>query len=395
MIEYDEALRLVLKHAEARGTESVSVASAVGRVLARDVVARISSPPFNRAAMDGYAVRAQDVAELPAELEVVGQAFAGCPANLTIGPGQACVITTGAPVPPGADTVVMVEHTEQAAAGRVRVLRLTGSNIAPEAEDVRAGDVVLRAGLTMTPLRVGVAAAAGYPEVTVYRRPSAALLCTGTEIVEPGQEPGPGRIYNANGPMLCSLLEPLCPGLEYLGIVADDEAELEARVRRGLKADLLVISGGVSMGQYDLVPAVLARCGVRQVFHKVAVKPGKPVFFGTCGSTLVLGMPGNPQSCFVIFKMLAEPALAAMAGRTELPPFLEEGTIAEGFKNKGERMNVVPCRIERSAAGPLLRRQPCHGSADLVGPAQADGYFIVPRGVERVAQGDRLRFFAI
>ena len=393
MIDYEEALRLALEHARPRGTEEVPVAAAACRVLAEDVAARISSPPFDKAAMDGYAVRAQDVQRLPAELELIGQAFAGEPARLTIGPGQACVITTGAPVPPGADTVVMVEHTEQAGAGRVRIRKLTGANICPEGEDARAGQVLLRAGEVMTPLRVGVAATAGAAQVRVYRLPGAALLCTGSEVVEPGAAPGPGRIFNSNGPMLSSLLTPLCSECSYLGIVADDAAQLEARVRRGLAADLLVISGGVSMGQHDLVPAVLERCGVRQVFHRVAIRPGKPAFFGTSGSGLVLGMPGNPESCFVIFKLLAEPALAAMAGHTDLPPRLQEGTVAEGFANNGDRMNVLPCRIEGSPGGPLLRLQPHHGSADLVGPGQADGFFVVPRGVQRVAAGDRLRFF--
>ena len=180
MIDYEEALRLVLEHAGPRGTETVPVAAAAGRVLAEDVAARIPSPPFDKAAMDGYAVRAQDVQRLSAELEVIGQAFAGEPSRLTIGPGQACVITTGAPVPPGADTVVMVEHTEQAGAGRVRILKLTGANICPEGEDARAGQVLLRAGAVMTPLRIGVAATAGAAQVRVYRLPSAALLCTGS-----------------------------------------------------------------------------------------------------------------------------------------------------------------------------------------------------------------------
>jgi molybdopterin molybdotransferase len=287
----------------------------------------------------------------------------------------------------------MVEHTEPAGAGRVRILKLTGANICPEGEDAVAGQVLLRAGAVMTPLRIGVAATAGAAQVRVWRRPSAALLCTGSEVVEPGATPGPGRIYNSNGPMLAALLAPLCREFGYLGIVADDEAQLEARVHRGLAADLLVISGGVSMGQHDLVPAVLGRCGVRQVFHKVAIKPGKPAFFGVAGSSLVLGMPGNPLSCFVIFKMLAEPALAAMAGRTELPPVLEEGTAAAAFENKPDRMSVIPCRIERSARGPLLSLQHHHGSADLLGPGEADGFLIVPRGVEHVAAGDRLRFF--
>jgi molybdopterin molybdotransferase len=213
----------VLAHAEPLGTETVPLSGAAGRVLALDVTARISSPPFDKSAMDGYAVRAEDVRMLPAELEVIGQAFAGEPAGLKVGPGQACVITTGAPVPPGADTVAMVEHTEQPAERRVRILKLTGANICREAEDVRAGEVVLRAGQVMTPLRVGVAAMAGWPELKVGRLPAAALLCTGTEVAEPGAEPGPGRIFNSNGPMLASLLAPLCRRIDYLGIVADNQ----------------------------------------------------------------------------------------------------------------------------------------------------------------------------
>ncbi len=346
--------------------------------------------------MDGYAVRAEDVQKLPADLEVVGKAFAGEPADLTVGPGQACVITTGAPVPAGADTVVMVELTRPAGPDRVRILKLTGTNICPEGEDVRAGDVVLRAGRVMTPLRVGAAAMAGAERVEVVRLPSAALLCTGTEVVEAGEEPGPGQIYNSNGPMLMSLLAPLCREVTYLGIVADDEAQFEAAVRRGLEADLLVVSGGVSMGQLDLVPAVLERCGVRQVFHKLAVKPGKPAFFGEAeGGGLVLGMPGNPVSCFIIFKLLAWPALAAMAGHAEPPPHYELGAATEGFANRGERMNMLPCRVERTADGPVLSPLPHHGSADLAGPSAADGYLIVPRGVARVEAGEKLRFFAI
>jgi molybdopterin molybdotransferase len=396
MIDYEQALRLVLAHAGPRGTESVPVDAAAGRVLAADVTARISSPPFDRSAMDGYAVRAQDVRRLPAELEVIGQAFAGGPARLTVGAGQACEIATGAPVPPGADTVVMVEHTEPAGERRVRVLKLTGTNTSPEGENVRAGDIVLRAGQVMTPLRIGTAAMAGRAEVEVVRLPSAALLCTGTEVVEPGEEPGAGRIYNSNGPMLLSLLAPHCREVVYLGIVPDDEARLEAAVRRGLDSDLLIVSGGVSMGRLDLVPAALERCGVRQVFHKVAVKPGKPAFFGAGGRGCVLGMPGNPESCFVIFKLLAWPLLVAMAGRTELPPRFGEGAAAESFANKGERMNVLPCRTERAGpAGPLLHLLPHHGSADIVGPVAADGYLIVPRGVESVTAGQRLRFFEI
>jgi molybdopterin molybdotransferase len=220
-------------------------------------------------------------------------------------------------------------------------------------------------------------------------------LCTGTEVVEPGEEPAGGQIFNANGPMLGALMRPACRSFEYLGTVGDDREELLARVQRGLDSDVLVITGGVSMGQYDLVPDVLEEAGVGQICHKVAIKPGKPTYFGRTERTLVFGMPGNPQSCFVIFKMIVEPALAAMGGlRASLPRF-ETGRSAEGFPNKPARMNVMPCRIDQDDGGVLIRRQPYHGSADIVGPAEADGYFVVPRGTEYVREGQTLRFFRI
>ncbi len=395
MIEYERARELVLAEAAGCGTEALPVARAGGRVLAEEIRARISSPPFDKAAMDGYAVRSEDLAGLPAELEVVGEVPAGRFPQFIVGPGQAAGITTGSPVPAGADTVIMVEHTGGLDGGRVRVNRLSGDNICAEGEDVRRGQTVLEAGAVLTPLRVGAAAAAGHPEVRVFRRPSGALLCTGSEVVEPGGEPARAQIFNANGPMLSALMDPLCRELAYLGIAGDKEGRLAALVQRGLEADVLVITGGVSVGPYDLVPRVLEEAGVRTVFHKVAIKPGKPTFFGRTEGTLVFGMPGNPQSCFVLFKMLVEPALAALGGMLDLPPHFEEGLAAETFRNNPERMNVMPCAIERGGGAPVIRRVPYHGSADIIGPGGADGFFLVPRGTECVNEGDRLRFFEI
>ncbi len=395
MIDYEDALRLTLENVTTCGPVQVPTAAARGLVLAEDVVARIARPPFNKAAMDGYAVRSEDVGELPAELEVIGEVFAGQPPELTLGPGQAAVITTGAPVPEGADMVVMVEDTERTDGGKVRVLEPSRMNICAAGEDVRAGDTVLRAGQGLTPLRIGAAAAAGYGELSAYRRPTGALLCTGNEVVEPGQAVPEGKIFSSNGPMLSSLMAPVCRDLTYLGIVGDEEEELAAGLRKGLESDVLVISGGVSMGQYDLVPAALQRVGVKRIFHKVAIKPGKPVFFGIAGRTLVFGMPGNPQSCFVIFHMLVAPAMAAMSGATDLPPRFEEGVAAEGFKNNPARMNVMPCTVERRDGVSALRRCQYHGAADIVGASAADAYLVVARGIEQVREGERLRFFRI
>ncbi len=395
MMEYAEARDLVLAECAPCRTELLPPGDARGYVLAEDVVARISSPPFPKAAMDGYAVRSRDVEHLPVDLKVVGEAFAGKFPDFSLDAGEAAIIATGAPVPEGADTVVMEEHTRTPSDDTVRVLKLSGDNICPEGEDVREGDTVLTAGQVLTPFRIGMAASAGCDRVRVCGRPDCALLCTGNEVVEPGEAPGKGQIFNSNGPMLSSLLRPLAGDFDYLGIAGDDQKELSRLVRRGLEADVLVVTGGVSVGPRDLVPRVLQDAGVRQEFHKLAIKPGKPTFFGTADGTLVFGMPGNPQSCFVIFKMLVEGALAVLSGAANPPPRLEEGVSAESFPNKPARLNVRPCMVDRSRVPPLLHRCACHGSADIVGPSRADGYFLVPRGAERVEKGQSLRFFSL
>jgi molybdopterin molybdotransferase len=395
MIEYTDARRHILEHVAAARTEAVPCARAHGTVLARDVVAHLASPPFDKAAMDGYAVREADVQKLPVELELVGEARAGLPAETGLEPGQAVAIATGAPVPAGADMVVMVEHTELIAGSRVLVRELSGRNICPAGEDFRSGECVIKGGQVLTPMRIGLAASCGADALTVYRRPSGALLCTGSEIVEPGEDVRPGQICNANGAMLSALMSDMCRTFVYQGIVRDDPPLLTAALEQALQADAVVITGGVSVGRYDLVPGILEQLGVQEVFHGVAVKPGKPLFFGVRDRTLVFGMPGNPQSCFVVFYLLVAPALAAAAGHRDPGPHFLEGIACEGFPNKPARMNVVPCIVERDGGLNRLHRGSSHGSADIAGPSNAEAYFIVPRGTEYVEEGQELRFFYV
>jgi molybdopterin molybdotransferase len=395
MIEYHEALERVLAEARPCGDTELPVADAAGFVAARHVVALIDSPPFDKAAMDGYAVRADDLTQLPTCLDLVGSSAAGSPAACRVGPGQAAAIATGAPVPEGADTVVMVEHTDREGDDRVRVLRDSGTNVCSRGEDVRAGELVLRAGELLTPLRVAVAAAAGHALLWVRRRPSVAVLCTGTEVVEPGEPTGPSCIYNANGSMLVSLSSGVCDTVAYLGVTGDQEGALEDAVRRGLESDLFLVTGGVSVGRYDLVPAVLDAVGVRTVFHKVAIKPGKPTLFGVADGRFIFGVPGNPLSCFVVFKLLIEPAIGALSGRTDrLPPF-ETGVNAEPFARNPDRLGVLPCTVTRRNDAPLLRRCRINGSADIVGASAADGLMLVPAGAETVQEGRQLEFLAL
>ncbi len=395
MIPYEKALELIDLRTAPLGAQEVPTIECGGRVLAEEVIARIPSPPFNKSAMDGYAVRSADVRELPAKLKLVGESLAGGWPDFAVGPGQCAAIATGAPVPEGADTVVMVEHTERLENGVIRVERLSGANICAQGEDVQEGDVVLKPGQLLTPLEAGVAAAAGYARLKVSRKPSVALVCTGTEVKEPGEKISAGQIFNSNAYLLAALLEPEAREFHYLGIVGDDTASVKAAIEKGLESDVLIISGGVSVGPFDLVPDALAAVGVETVFHKVAIKPGMPVFFGRRGGAHVFGMPGNPLSCFVVFHILVRRAFARMTGWSESPPFLAEGRLTRDVRTKGGRRTFRPCHIEAKAGQVLLTPAEHRGSADITGAADADGFFVVPGDVSQVDEGEIVEFFEV
>ncbi len=395
MITHEEALARICEHVSPLGPEEVDTYSAVGRVLAGDVRAMVDSPPFNKAAMDGYAVREADVRALPADLELVDSSFAGQPAGRDLGAGKCVEVATGAPVPAGADMVVMVEHTQALPEGRIRVKKVSGHNICAQGEDVQKGQLIGKAGEPLTPLRVGVMAAGGHDRLTVYRRPSIAVLCTGTEVREPGETLAPGQIFNSNGPMLCSLLRRHARELHYLGIAGDVETELRQAVRRGLRSDVFVLAGGVSVGKYDLVPDVLSDFEVAIAFHGCAIKPGKPTLFGVADGSYVFGLPGNPQSAFVIYHVLLRPMLARVSGRTDLPPAYRRARMAEGFRAKPGRKRFVPCRMETPGGELRLRPVEYSGSADITGASAADAFFVVPSGTDGVKESEVVEFFEV
>ena len=395
MISHEEALELLCAHVSALAVEEVPTAQCSGRGLAQDVVARLPSPPFDKAAMDGFAVRSVDVEGLPTELDIVGESFAGRWPEFQVGPRRCARITTGAPVPSGADMVVMVEHTRESPDGSVRVEKLSGKNICARGEDITQGQVVLRAGQELTPLRAGVAASAGYDRLQARRLPTCAVLCTGTEVVEPPQPVGKGQIYNSNGYILSALLAPMSSRCEYMGIVGDQPKTIEDAVRKGLDSDLLVVTGGVSMGQFDLVPDVLRESGVDTVFHKCAIKPGKPVLFGVRGKTCVFGLPGNPLSCFVVFHVLIRPALALMAGIDDLPPVHGTGIMKHGFHIKPDRKTYKPCRVESTDGRNEICLVDSRGAADIMSGSEANAMAIVPRGVAQIEAGQQIGFFQV
>jgi len=393
MISEEEARSIVLGRTRPLGTEQVPTEEALGAVLAEEVASDIDMPPFNRAAMDGYAVRLSEITDTPVELLVLEQVKAGDVPACTVGPGQASEIMTGAPVPEGAEGIVPVEQTERVAEDRVRILEPPGrTNIAQRGEDLRRGDVVLVAGRVLRPPEVGLLAMVGRRQVAVYRRPTVAVLATGDELIDPavGLVPQPGQTRNCNNFSL--LAECARTGLRArnLGIARDTREELDEKVQAGLEADVLLVSGGVSMGKYDLVPKVFKALGVTAHFTRVAVKPGKPTVFATCGERLVFGLPGNPVSVILGFRLFVEPALKKLAGRTDVEPHKTPVRLAGPVWNRGDRRAYRPARLRPSADGLLAEPLPSHGSGDLMALTRADALIQVEAGVGELPAGTQV-----
>jgi molybdopterin molybdotransferase len=399
MLDMEQALTLVLERAERRPPVQVEIADALGLVLAGDVSSDIDSPPHDKALMDGYAVRAADLAATgEAVLQVLEEVTAGAVPTQRVGAGTATRIMTGAPLPEGADAVVMVERSELLADSSPPKVRLRdkqatpGMNILRRAKSMRRGEVVLRAGSEIRPIEVGLLAEVGRTQAGVYPRPTVALLSTGDELVPSGQVPEAGRIRNSNGPMLGALAQRAGGAIADLGIARDREDALRERIGQGLRHDVLVLSGGVSMGVADLVPRVLQELGVQQVFHQVRLKPGKPLWFGTApgkrGATLVFGLPGNPVSSLVCFELFVRPALAQLAGRTAQRFPTQPARMAREHRQRSDRPVFHPARLrqERNAADvELLAWQ---GSADLRTLAEANCLAHFPPGERTYAPGD-------
>jgi molybdopterin molybdotransferase len=331
--------------------------------------------------MDGYAVRAADVSG-PVALSLIEEVPAGRSPTRPVGPGQTTRVMTGAPIPDGADAVVPHEQTE--AAGRTIHFRRPsspGQFILPRATEMAAGEVVLPAGTVLTPAALGLLAAVGRTSVTVFPTPRLAIISTGDELVEPDAMPGPGQIRNSNGSLLQALAGRARAIPHYLGIARDEPAALDRLVRQGLEeADVLVLSGGVSAGRFDFVPDVLRAAGVEAHFHKVRMKPGKPLFFGTRGRTLVFGLPGNPLSSFVGFELFVRPALRKLAGHAIPGPEFAPIPLAADLAADHDRPTYAPARLDVGADGLRVRPLPWFGSADLRAFLTADALVGLPPG---------------
>ncbi|WP_066460995.1 molybdopterin molybdotransferase MoeA [Sanguibacter suarezii] len=404
MITVEDQLTHVLAGLEPLGTEELPLAAALGRTLAVDLRSRTDIPVFDNSAMDGFAVRHHDVAhaspEHPVTLEVVADLPAGSAEDPPLAPGTAARIMTGAPVPTEADAIVPVEHTDgfgaDAGAATTRVTITTAprpaAHIRRTGEDLSAGDVVLTAGSVLSPRHLSAAAAAGHPTLTVHRAPRVAVLATGSELVPPGQPLGRGQIPESNSTLLAALVVEAGASVERAVTVPDDDdalrAELAAAVEAGV--DLVVLSGGVSVGAYDVTKAVLAPLGGID-FVSVAMQPGKPQAFGRLpGGTPVFGLPGNPVSACVSFEVFVRPALARLAGRTQLTRRMLSAQVSDGWRTPPGRQQYMPVVLEAGPAGLTARPATRGGSGShLVGGlAAADGFAVVGADVTEVRRGD-------
>lgn len=393
LISIDEAHRLVLERVERLPAETIGLEAALGRVLADDASATVDLPPFDSSAMDGFALRSSDT---PGRLPVVHRIAAGAPAPRSLEAGEAMGIATGGLVPEGADAVVpfeyVVEHdntivVEQPVEG--------GANLRPTGGDVRAGETVVEAGARLEARHLAGLAAAGIPDVRVARRPRAAVVVTGSELRPPGEALEPGQIYEANGILLEAQLDSAGAEIERASPVVDEEAVHREAFARGLEADVLVTSGGVSVGPHDLVRAILAELGVEEVFWGVSMKPGKPISFGVAGHRLVFGLPGNPVSVLVGFELFVRPALLALQGSVDPGPRFERGVLGSQLTRNPVRDELVRARIRRLSDGPVLEPLAGRESHMIVRAAGADALVLVPRGDGDLAAGEPVEFLRL
>ncbi|MGE5126761.1 MAG: gephyrin-like molybdotransferase Glp [Betaproteobacteria bacterium] len=391
MLAVEEALAIVLREAQPLGQEQVALEDAVGRVLAQDVHDDADRPPFDRAAMDGYALRAEDVRRVPATLEVVDELRAGQWPQRAIEAGEAVRIMTGAVVPGGASAIQQLERTSPVRGGRrVEILApvKAGANIARRGSEGRAGEVVLARGRPIDAAAAAVLAAAGCVRPLVALRPLVSVLVTGDEIVDAGQTPEPGQVRNSNGPALVALARQAGAFARFLGVVPDRDEAITAAVEAGFATDVLVVSGGVSAGDYDLVEPALIAAGASFFFTQVAIKPGAPLVFGRRGGTLVFGLPGNPVSSLVTFELFVRPCLLRMQGaRVVSRPRVVVELLAP-LSNRSGRTNHLPVRVRLQGGRLVADPVRSTGSADVVAHARANALVVLAADRSEAAAGE-------
>lgn len=395
MLTVDQALELIEASVRPAAPVSAPLHAARGLTLEADIVSDIDSPPFDKALMDGFAVRSGDV-QGPADcLRIVGELTAGHVSDRVLAGGETVRIMTGAPIPSGADAVIRVEDavvdgdSVRFPGGAVAA----GKNVLHKGTAMRSGEVVIPAGRMLRAPELGLLAELGRACVSVIPSPSVALLATGDELVPVAQSPGAGQIRNSNETMLQAQLSRMGCDVAPLGIARDDATELAERIRKGLEHDVLCLSGGVSMGKLDLVPAALASCGVGEVFHKVYLKPGKPIWYGILDAEdgrrrHIFGLPGNPVSSMVCCELFVQTAVRLLSGRTPGRATPVPSKLAVAHTHRDERPTFLPARCEATVDGPLVSPIGWKGSADLRSTVEANCMAFFPAGVREYAAGD-------
>jgi molybdenum cofactor synthesis domain-containing protein len=393
MISVAEAIQIVKQQTQALPTERVRIEQTLGRVLAQDVVADTDLPPFDRSQMDGYAVRAQDVREAPVRLRIVGESAAGRGWHQQLDEGQAVRIMTGAPVPAGADSVQQVELTHELKDGTVVELLETletGKSIVPRGSEIQAGEVVLSTGMRINAAMMAVLAAFGYAQVEVFRKPRVAVLATGTELVAVDQKPAQDQIRDSNNYSISAYAELAGATVERMPLTGDETFLLRTQIAEAAKrCDLIVTSGGVSMGVYDLTKAALKELDAELFFERVALRPGKPTVFARLpNGTLVFGLPGNPVSVSVTFNLFARTALLAMQGTAEPALKRETAVLARSVKGTADRESYLPAQLTTNDDGELVAFPlKWGGSSDFVAFALTTALLIVPANVKAIEAG--------
>lgn len=392
MLGYDEARARVIAEVEAHrrlpARERVSLECSLGRILAEPIIADRDYPPFHRATRDGFAVCAADVGSPPVTLKWMGEIKAGESFPGTLGPGECVQIMTGAPLPAGADAVVMLEYTElKGARATMQRSVVAGENVVRQGSEARQGTVLLEPGRRIGSVETSLLGQVGKAQVEVYRRVRVAILSTGDEVVEITAAPGPVQIRNSNSFSLATQVSLSGAEPVLLGNAPDNVGLLREKIERGLEEGLLVVSGGVSMGKYDLVEVVLRQLGGEFYFDQVAIQPGRPAVFARCRDNFVFGLPGNPVSTMVTFALFVAPALALLAGSAPQPLRFLKARLAETLRTKTGLTRFLPARLEGSGSEVTVRRLPWQGSGDVVTLAASNCFLVVPEDKAELPAG--------
>ena len=395
MIKVDDALDIILEKMPSQGVEKVTITEALGRVLTEDIVARRPNPPLDNSAMDGYALIAADIQsatpEHPVKLEIIEDIPAGHATEARVQPGQAARIMTGAPIPNGADAVIMQEDTERNGNSvLVKDKAEVRENIRDAGEDVKAGETVVHKGVILNPAHIGMMAAVGRSHAFVSQRPTAAILSTGDEIVDLDEIAEGPCIYNSNGYMLAAQIRSAGAIPRYLGIATDSEKDLMEKFRWALQCNLVVSSGGVSVGDYDLVKASLKKMGQEMLFWKVAMKPGKPLAFGRIDGIPIFGLPGNPVSSFVSFEQFVRPSIRKMMGAAQLTHRTVQARLTRTIHKKVGRLHFLSAYVQWENGACTVSPAQEQGSGILKATVSANGLLIFPLELTEITEGTQV-----